>query len=91
MHTYYREYNYPPQKIQKKMKAGSCEICDEKFEDEDAHVASARHQSFLTKKRKQFDQLFKQCDFMFPDGINGFLSRLDEFNASPVPSPMPIR
>ena len=32
----------------------------------------------------------KSCSSFFPNGIDGFLNRLDEFNAGPVPSPMPI-
>ena len=71
-------------------KAGSCEICDEKFEDEEAHVKSAKHQACLEKKRHQFERVLKSCTSFFPNGIDGFLNRLDEFNAGPVPSPMPI-
>ena len=71
-------------------KSGSCEICDEKFDDEDAHVLSARHQACLDKKRHQFERVLKSCSSFFPNGIDGFLNRLDEFNAGPVPSPMPI-
>lgn len=74
----------------KKAKAGSCEICDEKFDDEDAHVASEKHQRCLDRKRHQFERVMKSCEAFFPNGIDGFLNRLDEFNAGPVPSPMPI-
>ena len=32
----------------------------------------------------------KTCEQMFPNGFDGFLNRLEEFNAGDIPSPMPI-
>ena len=34
--------------------------------------------------------MVKTCEQMFPNGFDGFLNRLEEFNAGDIPSPMPI-
>ena len=41
-------------KVTRKIKAGTCEICDVKFDDEDAHIKTSQHQSAVIRKRPQF-------------------------------------
>ena len=53
-------------KIAKKLRGGCCEICDEKFSDEEVHVKSEKHLKFLAKRKKDFDILKKNCEKLFP-------------------------
>ena len=60
-------------KVTKKLRGGCCEICDEKFSDEETHVKSKKHCSFLSKRLGDFNKLQHSCDNLFPDGFDGFL------------------
>jgi len=51
-----------PKNPNRKKKIGMCEICDAKFEDEDAHVKTTQHQNALNKKRPHFH---KECFTIF--------------------------
>ena len=59
---YEKKHREAKKKLARKMKAGNCEICDAKFEDEDAHVKTSQHQNALNKKRPHFH---KECFKIF--------------------------
>ena len=59
---YEKKHREAKKKLARKMKAGNCEICDAKFEDEDAHVKTTQHQNALNKKRPHFH---KECFKIF--------------------------
>ena len=61
---YEKKHREAKKKLARKMKAGNCEICDAKFDDEDAHVKTSQHQNALNKKRSHFQKdsfAFCQC------------------------------
>ena len=73
---YEKKHREAKKKLARKMKAGNCEICDAKFDDEDAHVKTPQHQNALNKKRSHFH---KECFTFFEISYRPNTRRSDQF------------
>ena len=71
--------------ILKTISGGACEICDMKFEDENAHFESPRHKQCLLAKRVEFERISRFCDSNFPTNPSSLFERLNELTRQPQP------